>query len=77
MPVVIGISNINSVSSSSVVQYGDAVQLSPSSTSKSYAGSGAFLTGCVAISNNALSATNTNDPDVIDNSQSEIASGVN
>lgn len=77
MPSIVGFVKIVSVGSSSVVQFGDAVQLSPSSTSKTYAGSGSFLTGSLANSNNAVSATNTLDPDVQDSSNNEIASGVN
>ncbi|MFC4777425.1 spore germination protein [Paenibacillus sp. GCM10023252] len=77
MPSVVGFVKIVSVGSSSIIQFGDAVQLSPSSTSKTYAGSGSFLTGSLANSNTGLNATNTIDPDLQDNSQNEVASGVN
>ncbi|KQO17603.1 spore germination protein [Paenibacillus sp. Leaf72] len=77
MPAIVGFVKIVSVGSSSIVQFGDAVQMSPSSTSKTYAGSGSFLTGSLTNSNNAVSATNTLDPDVQDSSQNEVASGVN
>lgn len=77
MPAVVGFVNITSIGSSGIVQFGDAVQVSPSSASKTYAGAGSFLTGSLANSNNALSATNTIDPDVQDNTQNNVASGVN
>lgn len=77
MPAVVGFVNITSVGSSAVVQFGDTVQVSPSSASKTYSGAGSFLTGSLANANNALSATNTIDPDVQDNTQNNVASGVN
>ncbi|MUT66718.1 spore germination protein [Paenibacillus sp. NEAU-GSW1] len=77
MPAVVGFVKFVSIGSSSIVQFGDSVQLSPSSISKTYAGSGSFLTGSLANSNNAVSATNTLDPDVQDATQNEIGNGVN
>ncbi|MBW7457310.1 spore germination protein [Paenibacillus sepulcri] len=77
MPAIVGFAKIVSVGSSSIVQFGDCIQSSPSSTSKTYAGAGSFLTGSLANSNNALSATNTNDPDFQDSVQNDIANGVN
>jgi spore germination protein PA/spore germination protein PF len=75
MPAVVGFVNITSIGSSGIVQFGDAVQVS--SASKTYAGAGSFLTGSLANSNTALSATNTIDPDVQDSTQNNVASGVN
>ncbi len=72
MPCIIGNVKILSVGGSGVVQFGDCLQISPASTSKTYAGSGSFLTGDLSRSNNAISATNTNDPDVQDASQTNI-----
>ncbi|RXZ78297.1 spore germination protein [Paenibacillaceae bacterium] len=74
MPSVVGLVNIISIGSGAIVQFGDAVQLSPSSISKSYAGSGSFLTGALTNANNAVSATNTSDPDVSDSSNNQIGS---
>lgn len=68
MPCIIGAVKILSVGSGSVVQFGDAIQVSPSSTSKTYAGAGSFITGDLSQSNNAVSATNTNDTDLQDSS---------
>lgn len=72
MPSIVGFVKVVSVGSSAVVQFGDTVQVSPSSQTKTYAGSGSFLTGSLANSNNAVSATNTLDPDVQDNSQNNL-----
>jgi len=77
MPAIVGFVNVVSIGSGGVVQFGDAVQLSPSSVSKTYAGSGSFLTGSLANANNAVSSTNTIDPDVQDSTNNELATGVN
>ena len=77
MPCIIGNVKILSIGSSGVVQFGDAIQVSPSSTNKTYAGAGSFLTGDLSRSNTAVSATNTNDPDGQDSTQNNIGnSGV-
>ena len=67
MPSIVGFVNVVSNGSSGIVQFGDAVQVSPSSSSKTYAGAGSFLTGSLANSNTGLSATNSLDNDVVDN----------
>ncbi|WP_219837775.1 spore germination protein [Paenibacillus sp. R14(2021)] len=77
MPAIVGFVKVISVGSSAVVQFGDSVQISPSSSSKTYAGSGSFLTGGLTNSNNAVSATNTSDPDLQDNTENNVATGVN
>ncbi|WP_152396906.1 spore germination protein [Paenibacillus guangzhouensis] len=66
MPSIVGAIKINSVASGGIVQIGDAIQLSPESTSKSYAGPGSFNIGDFMTNNSGLSATNTWDPDVND-----------
>ncbi|MBJ6364270.1 spore germination protein [Paenibacillus sp. GCM10012307] len=76
MPAIVGFVNVVSVGSSGIVQFGDAVQLTPSSISKTYAGSGSFLTGSLANANNAVSATNTIDPDVQDSTTNTVEGGV-
>ncbi|WP_419873843.1 spore germination protein [Candidatus Pristimantibacillus sp. PTI5] len=73
MPAVVGFVKIVSIGSGSIVQFGDSLEVSPSSSSKTYAGSGSFLTGSLTNSNNAVSATNTLDPDVQDNSSNEVS----
>jgi hypothetical protein len=76
MPSIVGNMKIVSVGPSSIVQIGDAIQLSPSSSTKTFAGSGSFNTGDFAHTNNAISSTNTNDPDVNDSVQSNVGNGV-
>ncbi|MCA1030976.1 spore germination protein [Bacillus timonensis] len=65
MPSIVGPIKINSVGGG-VVNFGDSFYLSPKSTSKTNAGSGAFNTGDFICTNNGLSATNTFDPDAND-----------
>lgn len=72
MPAVVGFVKIVSIGSGSIVQFGDSLEVSPTSSSKTYAGSGSFLTGSLTNSNNAVSATNTIDPDVQDNTSNEV-----
>lgn len=74
MPAVIGFVRIVSVGSAAIVQFGDAVFLSPSSSSKTFAGAGSFLTGDLPMTNNGLSLTNTNDPDGVDTTINKVAS---
>ncbi|MEV5028584.1 spore germination protein [Paenibacillus sp. LPE1-1-1.1] len=73
MPAVVGFVKIVSIGSGSIVQFGDSLEVSPTSSSKTYAGSGSFLTGSLTNSNNAVSATNTLDPDVQDNTSNEVS----
>lgn len=73
MPCIVGNVKILSVGGSGVVLFGDCIQITPTSTSKTYAGAGSFLTGDLSRTNNAVSATNTNDPDVLDSSDSSIS----
>lgn len=72
MPSIVGNVKIVSVGSGAIVQFGDAIFLSPTSTSKTFAGAGSFNTGDLPMTNNAISNTNTNDPDVVDSSNSKV-----
>ncbi|MDQ8736663.1 spore germination protein [Paenibacillus sp. LHD-38] len=72
MPAVVGFVKIVSIGSGSIVQFGDSLEVSPSSNTKTYAGSGSFLTGSLTNSNNAVSATNSIDPDVQDNTSNDV-----
>ncbi|OXS54937.1 spore gernimation protein GerPA [Cohnella sp. CIP 111063] len=69
MPAIVGTFKIVSMGGSSILINGDSIQLAPQSTTKTFAGSGSFLTGDLARANNAISATNTNDPDFSDSDQ--------
>ncbi|MCM3698632.1 spore germination protein [Paenibacillus macerans] len=68
MPAIVGNIKIVNVSSGGVVQFGDTLLISPQSATKTFAGSGSFNTGDFPVTNSGLSATLTNDPDVIDGS---------
>jgi hypothetical protein len=72
MPAIVGNIKIVNVGPSSIVQIGDAIQLAPNSSSKTFAGAGSFNTGDFGNTNNAISSTNTNDPDVNDSTQSNL-----
>ncbi len=68
MPSIVGNVKIVSVGSSAIVQFGDALVLAPRSATKTFAGSGSFITGDLPVTNNGLSNTLVNDPDAIDTS---------
>jgi spore germination protein PA len=74
MPSIVGNIKILSVGPSSVVQIGDAVVISPMSSTKTYAGAGSFNTGDTFgpnITNNPGSITKVNDQDVVDSGNSK------
>lgn len=68
MKSIIGNVKVVNLGSSSVLQFGNAIQISPLISSKTFAGVGSFITGDLANTNNAVSTTNTNDPDISDSS---------
>ncbi|TBL73056.1 spore germination protein [Paenibacillus thalictri] len=68
MPAIVGNIKILNVGPSSIVHIGDALQLAPQSTSKTFAGAGSFNTGDFLRAYTVASSTNTNDSDLIDNS---------
>ncbi|KOP81686.1 spore germination protein [Cytobacillus solani] len=65
MPAITGPVQIINVDSG-IVQFGDAVFISPKSSSKSITGSGAGNTGGFIITNNGLSASNVLDTNLVD-----------
>jgi spore germination protein PF len=65
MPSLVGPIKINSIGGG-VVNFGDSFYLSPKSTSKTAAGSGALNTGDFIATNNFISSTNPYDPDFQD-----------
>ncbi|MBM7571493.1 spore germination protein [Aquibacillus albus] len=65
MPSVVGPLKISSVDGG-VINFGDSFYLSPKSASKTAAGSGAFNTGDFTMTNNGANATNSLDPDAVD-----------
>jgi len=64
MPSIVGPIKINEVGG--VINFGDSFYLSPKSANKTAAGSGAFNTGDFINTNNGLNATNSFDPDAVD-----------
>lgn len=73
MPAIVGNVKILSVGPSSVVHFGDSILIAPSSRTKTYAGAGSFNTGDFPRVYNGTSSTNISDNDVIDSSQSKVA----
>ncbi|MCC3373359.1 spore germination protein [Cohnella sp. REN36] len=71
MPSIVGAVKVITVGSSGVVLFGDTLQVKPVSSTKTFAGAGSFVTGDFPRTN-SISATNTNDPDVVDSSSTEI-----
>jgi len=76
MPSIVGNVKIITVGPSSIVNFGDAYQMSPKSTSKTFAGAGSFVTGDLANTKQAVSNTNTFDPDVADSNNATSQGGV-
>jgi spore germination protein PA len=74
MPAIVGNIKINSVSQGSNVQIGDTLCITLTSSTKNYGGASSFSPGDAfgSVTNNAASQTNTNDPDVIDGSNSTL-----
>ncbi|MFC6332410.1 spore germination protein [Paenibacillus septentrionalis] len=67
MPAFVGFVNIVSNGSGGVIQFGDAVGVTPNSATKTFAGSGSFITGSLANSNTGASATNALDTNLVGN----------
>ena len=65
MPAIVGPLKINSVGGG-VVNFGDSFYVSPKSSGKTNAGSGALNTGDFICTNNGFSSTNPFDPDGVD-----------
>lgn len=65
MPSIIGSVKIANVTGG-VVNFGDTLNISPKSNSKTSNGSGSVITGIFNVANNGFNATNAIDPDVVD-----------
>lgn len=52
-----------------VINFGDTLNISPKSTSKSVAGSGGGNSGDFTVTNNIANANNVLDPDLVDQNQ--------
>lgn len=66
MPAIVGLVNVNSVTSGAVFNIGDVFRISPVSSSKTFSGAGSFNTGETLYVYNHRSNTNTFDKDFID-----------
>lgn len=64
MPSLVNSVNINN--NSGTINFGDALNISPKSASKTVSGQGGSNTGNVVITLNGANLNNTIDPDVID-----------
>jgi spore germination protein PF len=66
MPVTIsGPVQIDAITFNGVVRFGDSLVISPKEVDELYAGSGAFNTGFLTVTNSGLSSTNFIDPSII------------
>ncbi|UTR10085.1 spore germination protein [Evansella sp. LMS18] len=68
MPSIIG-GPIKILSNSGVVNFGDSLNSSPKSTTKTVTGSGSAHTGDFQLTNNGINMNNVLDPDVNDQNQ--------
>lgn len=66
MPSIVGAVKLNSVLSAGQVGFGDTLNLSPKSNSKTYTGSGSGSTGDLQVHTGWVTNTNTFDSDVSD-----------
>ncbi len=67
MPAIIrGPVQIDAISVTGIVKFGDSFVLSPKGVSEASAGSGAFNNGFAAVINNGVNYTNYIDPNVND-----------
>jgi hypothetical protein len=73
MPSFIG--GFKVVSNGGELNNGDAFIIAPTSSSKTYNGAGSGVTGDLSATFSLISATITNDPDVIDSSTAKAATG--
>lgn len=71
MPSIVGGVNINS--NEGIINFGDTLNISPKTTSKSIAGQGGSNVGNVVNTLNGASVNNTVDPDVVDSSTASNA----
>jgi spore germination protein PA len=72
MPAIVGNVKILNVGPSSIVQFGDSIILSPTSSTKTFAGAGSFNTGDFPRVYNASSSTITNDSDLVENEANKV-----
>lgn len=73
MPSIVGAFKV--VSNSGTLNNGDSFIIAPTSSTKSYSGSGSGVTGDFSATFNIFSAVLVNDPDIVDDSTTKVATG--
>ncbi|MDF2557433.1 MAG: spore germination protein [Bacillales bacterium] len=66
MPALVGVVQIITIAESGIFNIGDVYKIQPISQSKTFAGSGSFVTGDNVKIENQYSSTNTYDQDGVD-----------
>lgn len=66
VPALVGVVQILNVADAGIFNIGDVYKIQPISTSKTFAGSGSFVTGNQVRVENQYSTTNTYDQDSVD-----------
>ncbi|MGJ7919536.1 spore germination protein [Neobacillus sp. LXY-4] len=66
MPAIVGVVQVISIGSSSVLNIGDVYKIMPLANAKTFSGAGSFNTGDGLYVNNHYSSTNTYDQDYLD-----------
>jgi hypothetical protein len=73
MPSFIGAFKV--ITNTGTLNNGDSLIIAATTATKTYLGSGSFVTGDFPTTISFLSLTITNDPDVVDNSPKKVATG--
>lgn len=73
MPSIVGAFKV--VSNGGTLNNGDSFIIAPTTSTKSYSGSGSGLTGDLSSTFTLFSAVLTNDPDIVDDSANKVATG--
>ncbi|MDR7001342.1 spore germination protein [Neobacillus niacini] len=66
MPTTISGVQIDFITTNGIVKFGDSFVLTPKTTTKSFAGSGAFNSGIITLTNSGLNSTNSIDTSMMD-----------
>jgi spore germination protein PF len=73
MPSFIGAFKV--ITNTGTLNNGDSLIIAPTTSNKTYEGSGSAVTGDFPTTISFLSLTIVNDPDIIDNSPTKVATG--
>ncbi|WP_128894724.1 spore germination protein [Longirhabdus pacifica] len=72
MPAIVGASKFINIGGSSILKFGDAVFLCPTSSGKTYTGAGSGNVGDGIFTVNVASSTNTFDPSIASNNATKL-----